>query len=438
MIEKIKELVIEKVLEFGYIVVFALLSELLNFFHPVTGTKGFLGLLIDKFLNGSEMNSNLLNPCIELFGGTTLSDLWILVFFNFRDALRNRRITDPENAKETSGTFKMICFYVSLVVRFLILLVLLNFFEAKELFDKFSIPMIISLFGGFSLLLISMGARVLTVPTPGGAKTKAVFKVIKGVTFLAVSALALFIGGFAVMHSLTNDVAKKKPVESTTSVEDTTVAVTSNGIFVGTRNGKDFYLLPETFSGDNEKFHVTAEYINKSANHKDQIVFYFVHYRTGWTYHDSIDESSEYVKRLRDDDVVKQIWDYCMQVKLEGAVQTSSEPTQDKPPKKPQYRYPQQRENGRLVWAGYMKNYSCYLDTQSVHVFDNTNEYKDWEQVVKLYDEDRFVESVTQNFHWDPQEGACVGGRGISRITDKNLMYQFETGWQYAFGHSFK
>ena len=31
-----------------------------------------------------------------------------------------------------------------------------------------------------------------------------------------------------------------------------------------------------------------------------------------------------------------------------------------------------------------------------------------------------------------------VGGRGISRITDKNLRYQFEAGWQYAFGHSFK
>ena len=91
-----------------------------------------------------------------------------------------------------------------------------------------------------------------------------------------------------------------------------------------------------------------------------------------------------------------------------------------------------------LVWAGHMKNYDCYLDTQSVYVFDNTNQYKDWKQVVKLYDEDRFVESATQNFHWDPQEDACVGGRGISRITDKNLMYQFETGWQYAFGHSFK
>lgn len=91
-----------------------------------------------------------------------------------------------------------------------------------------------------------------------------------------------------------------------------------------------------------------------------------------------------------------------------------------------------------LVWAGRMKNYDCYLDTQSVHVFDNTNQYKDWEQVVKLYDEDRFVESATQNFHWDPQEGACVGGRGISRITDTNLMYQFEAGWQCAFGHSFK
>lgn len=211
MIEKIKELVIEKVLEFGYIVVFALLAEILASFHPVAGTEGFLSLLLDKFLNGSEMNSNLLNPCIDLFGATTLSDLWILVFFNFRDALRNRRITDPENAKETSGTFKMICFYVSLVVRFLILLVLLNFFEAKELFDKFSIPMIISAVGGFSLLFISMGARVLTAPTPGGEKTKAVFKVIKGVTFLAVSALALFIGGFAVMHSSTNDVAKKSP-----------------------------------------------------------------------------------------------------------------------------------------------------------------------------------------------------------------------------------
>ena len=75
MIEKIKELVIEKVLEFGYIVVFALLSELLNFFHPVTGTKGFLGLLIDKFLNGAELNIDLLNPCVEVFIFTMFYDV---------------------------------------------------------------------------------------------------------------------------------------------------------------------------------------------------------------------------------------------------------------------------------------------------------------------------------------------------------------------------
>ena len=56
----------------------------------------------------------------------------------------------------------------------------------------------------------------------------------------------------------------------------------------------------------------------------------------------------------------------------------------------------------------------------------------------RLEHRDRFVESATQNFHWDPQEGACVGGRDISRITDTNLMYQFEAGWQCAFGYSFK
>ena len=221
-------------------------------------------------------------------------------------------------------------------------------------------------------------------------------------------------------------VADTQPNNLNTPIQE---SVTSNGIFVGTQGGNDFYILPETFSGDKDKFKVTAEYINKSTNRKDQIAFYFVHYRTGWIYYDSIDESEKkHVNKLRDDDVVKQIWDYCMQGQTE---QTSL-------PKKPQYRYPQERENGRLVWAGYMKNYGCYLDTQSIHVFDNTNQYKDWEQIVKLYDENRFVESVTQNFHWDPQEGACVGGRGISRITDTNLMYQFEAGWQCAFGHSFK
>ena len=231
-------------------------------------------------------------------------------------------------------------------------------------------------------------------------------------------------------------VADTQPNDFAAPVQET---VTSNGIFIGTQNRNDFYVLPETFSGDKDKFKVVAEYINRSTNRKDQIAFYFVRYRTGWIFYDSINESVKtHVNELRNGDVVKKIWDYCMQVKLEGAVLTPIEPSQDRPPKKPQYRYPQQRENGRLIWAGYMKNYGCYLDTQSVHVFDNTNQYKDWEQVVKLYDEDRFVESVTQNFHWDPQEGACVGGRGISRITDKNLRYQFEAGWQYAFGHSFK
>ena len=252
-----------------------------------------------------------------------------------------------------------------------------------------------------------------------------VFGVILGVPLLifiaAMGALEysnLPVGKIAAVENRPNDFVA--PVQET---------VTSTGIFLGTQNGNDFYLLPETFSGDNEKFKVTTEYINQSTNHKGQIAFYFVHYRTGWIYYDSIDETEkQYVNKLRDGDVVKKIWNYYTQGQLEDS----------SPPKKPQYRYPQQRENGRLVWAGYMKNYGCYLDTQSVHVFDNTNQYKDWEQVVKIYDEDYFVESATQKFHWDPQNGACVGGRGISRITDKNLMYQFETGWQYAFGQSFK
>ena len=147
--------------------------------------------------------------------------------------------------------------------------------------------------------------------------------------------------------------------------------VTSNGIFVGTQDGNDFYILPETFSGDKEKFKVTAEYINESTNRKDQIDFYFVHYRTGWIFYDNINENLKtHVNKLRANDVVRQIWDYCMQVKLEGAILTPTEPT---PPKEPTYRYPAQHENGRLVWAGYMKGFGCYLDTQSVHVLDNTN-----------------------------------------------------------------
>ena len=181
-------------------------------------------------------------------------------------------------------------------------------------------------------------------------------------------------------------VVDNSPNDFVVPVQET---VTSTGIFLGTQNGNDFYLLPETFSGDNEKFKVTTEYINQSTNHKGQIAFYFVHYRTGWIYYDSIDETEkQYVNKLRDGDVVKKIWNYYTQ----GQTEDSS------PPKKPQYRYSQQRENGRLVWAGYMKNYGCYLDTQSVHVFDNTSQYKDWEQVVKIYDEDYFVESATQKF----------------------------------------
>ena len=301
----IKDLVIEKVLEYGYIVTFSLLSELLNFFHPVTGTKGFLGLLIDKFLNGAELYIDLLNPCVEVFIFTMFLDFWILVFFNFRDIFRNRRVIDAANWKTTSDTFKLGCFHISAVVRCIVLLVILNFFDAKYLKDTFSIPLGISLVVSFALLSISLGGLALVAPAPGGAKTKAVFKVIKGVVFLTASAIGLFPGGFVVMNLLTNDVAEEKPGESTV-VEDTPVAVTSNGIFVGTRNGKDFYLLPETFSGDNEKFHVTAEYIDKSANHKDQIVFYFVHYRTGWIYYDSSDETAKrHVNKLRDGDVVK-------------------------------------------------------------------------------------------------------------------------------------
>ena len=120
----------------------------------------------------------------------------------------------------------------------------------------------------------------------------------------------------------------------------------------------------------------------------------------------------------------------------QSAEVNNSKPT-DTPEKKPMYRYPGQREEGKLIWSGYINNHGCYLDTNSVHVFDNTSEYKDWEQVVMLYDDDKFLESVKQNFHWDPQNGACVGGRGISKITDNQLMYQFEAGWQCAFGYSY-
>lgn len=43
--KKIKELIIEKILGYGYIVTFVLLAELLAFFHPVAGTESFFGLL---------------------------------------------------------------------------------------------------------------------------------------------------------------------------------------------------------------------------------------------------------------------------------------------------------------------------------------------------------------------------------------------------------
>ena len=209
--------------------------------------------------------------------------------------------------------------------------------------------------------------------------------------------------------------------------------LTSSGIFIGTANRNDFYLLPETFSGDEKNFRVTVEYIDKDENQKGTVGYFFIYNPVGWIYYDTIDESRKnYVSKLKDGDVVKNIWQYC----YENLVIKSPPPSEQNeyPKKKPMYRYPGQHNNGTYVWAGYMKGFGCYLDTNSIHVFDNTSDYKDWEQVVKIYDEDNFVNSVTQNFHWDPQNGACVGGRGISKITDRNLMYQFETGWQYAFG----
>lgn len=212
--------------------------------------------------------------------------------------------------------------------------------------------------------------------------------------------------------------------------------VQSNGIFIGTANHNDFYLLPETFSGDEKNFNVTVEYIDKDENQKGTIGYFFVYNPVGWICYDSIDESQKhYVKKLKEGDVVKNIWQYCYENLV---VKSPPPPEQNEPPKKkPMYRYPGQHENGRLVWAGYMNGLGCYLDINSIHVFDNTSDYKDWEQVVKLYDEGKPANSVTQNFHWDPQNGACVGGRGISKITDRNLMYQFETGWQYAFGYGY-
>lgn len=207
----------------------------------------------------------------------------------------------------------------------------------------------------------------------------------------------------------------------------------ADGVFFGTYNGKDLYLLSETLSGDKENFELTAGYINQSTTQKGYITFYFVHSSTGWLYYDSMDEIGKIpVSQLSDEGIVKRIWNYCM------SGQTLKAPTQNKSSNKSVYHYPEQRENGRLVWAGYKYGLGCYLDTQSVHVRDDTNQFKDWVQVVKLYDEDRLFESLTQNFHWDPQNGACLGGRGISPIRDQNSMLQFETGWQYAFGQKFK
>lgn len=213
--------------------------------------------------------------------------------------------------------------------------------------------------------------------------------------------------------------------------------LTSNGIFIGTANRNDFYILPETFSGDEKNFKVTVEYIDQDENRKDKLGLLFVYNPVGWIYYDTIDESRKsYVSKLNDDDVIKKTWQYC----YENLVVKSPTPSEQNETsrKKPMYRYPGQHNNGIFVWAGYMNGLGCYLDTNSIHVFDNTSEYKDWEQVVKLYNEANFVNSVTQKFHWDPQNGACVGGRGISKITDRDLMYQFETGWQYAFGYSYK
>ena len=103
------------------------------------------------------------------------------------------------------------------------------------------------------------------------------------------------------------------------------------------------------------------------------------------------------------------------------------------------YHYPESRNNGKYVWAGRMNDYGCYVDTTSFYVTENSNSYKDWSQIVLLYDNDNLVKSVTQTFHWDSQYGACVGGKGIRPIKDQysDLMTQFRTGWKYAFGYDF-
>ena len=434
MIEKIKKFISGQAIEYGLVVTTFLLAELLGIFHPVENTEGILVSVIDFFLHDKKVNMDLVNPNIQLFLFTTLLDIWILVFFNFLDAFRNRNVAHSENYEQTSETVKFGCFHISALLRFVFLLVALYFLTAEQLTEKLSVVFGMSVVGSFLLYLLSLGCAILTSPVPGGKKIKVFFKIIKGGIFLVILAIVLFVGGFVLTNINKNSTESDITFENS-SLPAVEVPLESNGIFIGTANRNDFYLLPDTFSGDEKKFKVTVEYIDKDENQKGTIGYFFVYNPVGWIYYDSIDESRKnYVKKLKDGDVVKNIWQYC----YENLVVKSPPPEQTEPPKKkPVYRYPGQHENGRLVWAGYMNGLGCYLDINSIHVFDNTSDYKDWEQVVKLYDEGKPANSVTQNFHWDPQNGACVGGRGISKITDRNLMYQFETGWQYAFGYGY-
>lgn len=123
---------------------------------------------------------------------------------------------------------------------------------------------------------------------------------------------------------------------------------TSNRIFVGTANENDFYILPETFSGDEKNFKIIIEYIDRDENQKGTLGYFFVYNPVSWIYYDTIDESRKnYVNKLKDGDVVKNIWHYC----YENLVVKSTIPIeQSEPPKKkPMYRYPGQHENGRLI-----------------------------------------------------------------------------------------
>ncbi len=406
MIEKIKKFIVGQAVKYGLIVTYLLLAELLNIFHPSDET-------------------------IKLFLTSTLVDIWITVFFTFLDAFRNRNVS-PKDYKKTPNIVKYGCFHISALVRFIFLLVALNYFDARQLMEKFSVALFVSAFGGLMFYFLTLGYSCLVAPTPGGKKAKIFFKIIQNGAFLVMFVFVLSVSILFLTEFTKNNTESNIPSE-TSPLPTVEIPLESNGIFIGTANRNDFYLLPETFSSDEKNFKVIVEYVDKDENQKGTLGYFFIYNPVGWIYYDTIDESRKnYVSKLKEGDVVKNIWQYC----YENLVVKSPTPSEqsESPKKKPMYRYPSQHNNGTYVWAGYMKSFGCYLDTNSIHVFDNTSNYKDWEQVVKIYDEDNFVNSVTQNFHWDPQNGPCVGGRGISKITDRNLMYQFETGWQYAFG----